>query len=90
MGIEELRVHLQETLTQLLEYYSGIEEKEKQKHLDILTTVLGCLGLASLMIELNNFYSSSPDSSTASFYIPMSATIFNFILGVALILYWRI
>ena len=40
-GMEGRQNRLQETLSQLNEHHSGIEDKADQKHIDVLTVVLG-------------------------------------------------
>ena len=68
--MEGLQSRLQETLSQLNEYYSGIEDKANQKHIDMLTVVLGCLGGISVITDLTSFYTSTSREEGAPYYLP--------------------
>lgn len=87
MGMETLQGRLQETLTQLNEYYSGIEDKANQKHIDFLTVILGCLGATSLVLDLTTFYTNTDRSEGVAYYVPATALGIFTLIAIAFI-YW--
>ena len=89
MGMEVLQSRLQETLSQLNEYYSGIEDKANQKHIDMLTIVLGCLGGISVITDLTSFYTSTSREEGAPFYLPGAGLVFFMLVALAFLINMR-
>lgn len=82
MGMESLQTGLQETLSQLNEYYNGIEEKANQKHIDMLTIVLGCLGAISVVIDLSTFYTTFTKEEGVPYYLPGAGLAFFLLVAI--------
>ena len=89
MGMDSLQGRLQETLSQLNEYYSGIEDRANQKHIDMLTIVLGCLGSTSLVVDLTSYYEATTRASGIPFYVPGAALGFFTLLALFFIFWTR-
>jgi len=88
LGIDQLQKNLNSSLTELNQYYSDVEEKRNQRHLDYLTIVLGCLGATSVVIDMNSFYTQTELTiDQGVFYIPIISTSGFMLLAFAIILW---
>ena len=89
-GLHRMREDVSATIADLHSFYDDIAQTANQKRLDLLSIVLGFLGLAQLAIDV--FFAineSNTPGRTSIVYVPAITTSLCFILAVFFILYSR-